>query len=97
MIQYFMTKFKLLLDQIGYLVCRLENGYINKRIFDLWLNRLKSLFFKNTVASYWKEGIDNFITGEEELKNLKKEVDDRKPLTRELAKNMQVLIRILVF
>jgi hypothetical protein len=46
------------------------------------------LFFKNTVASYWKEGIDNFITGEEELKNLKKEVDDRKPLTRELAKNM---------
>ena len=48
----------------------------------------KIFFFKNTVASYWKEGIDNFITGEEELKNLKKEVDDRKPLTRELAKNM---------
>ena len=26
MIQYFMMKFKLLLDQTGYLVCRLENG-----------------------------------------------------------------------
>ena len=87
MIQYFMTKLKLLLDQIGYLACRLENGYINKRLFIVCL-KLNNFYFQNTVASYWKEGIDNFISGEEELNNQKKEVNDRKPLTRELAKNM---------